>query len=204
MIGRPFRMEWHEEDTPAALKEAYLSQEDVSIRTRLHVLWLLRRGWRITAAAEAVGVHYRSAQRWVEWYREGGLNEVVSRKMGGVGQPRYLNLDGKPMAWCSVAPQRSYRELGGSRYPLDASENVWSIACFFTARRLRGQGITRRLIGAAVDYAARNGATVVEAYPVEPDSPSYKFMGLVSSFEALGFQEVGKAGTRRRVIRLSL
>ncbi len=37
-------------------------------------------------------------------------------------------------------------------YPLDASENVWSIACFFTARRLRGQGITRRLIGAAVDY----------------------------------------------------
>ena len=69
MIGRPFRMEWHEKDTPAALKEAYLSQEDVSIRSRLHVLWLLRRGWRITAAAGAVGVHYRSAQRWVEWYR---------------------------------------------------------------------------------------------------------------------------------------
>ena len=91
MIGRPFRMEWHEKDTPAALKEAYQSQEDVSIRTRLHVLWLLRCGWRITAAAEAVGVHYRSAQRWVEWYRDGGLNEVVSRKLGGVGQPRYLN-----------------------------------------------------------------------------------------------------------------
>ena len=65
MIGRPFRMEWHEKDTPAALKDAYLSQRDASIRTRLHVLWLLRRDWRITAAAEAVGVHYRSAQRWV-------------------------------------------------------------------------------------------------------------------------------------------
>ena len=99
MIGRPFRMEWHEEDTPAALKEAYLSQEDVSIRTRLHVLWLLRRGWRITAAAEAVGVHYRSAQRWVEWYREGGLNEVVSRKMGGVGSAPLSELQNRSANW---------------------------------------------------------------------------------------------------------
>ncbi len=40
MIGRPFRMEWHEKDTQAALKDAYLSQRDASIRTRLHVLWL--------------------------------------------------------------------------------------------------------------------------------------------------------------------
>ena len=93
MIGRPFRMEWHEEDTQAALKKAYQSRRDVSIRTRLHVLWLLRRDWRIKAAAEAVGVHYRSAQRWVEWYRDGGVDEVVSRKMGGVGQPRYLNAE---------------------------------------------------------------------------------------------------------------
>ena len=102
--------------------------------------------------------------------KKDALRQIVERDTP-VGILGYL--DEKPMAWCSVAPQRSYRELGGSRYPLDASENVWSIACFFTARRLRGQGITRRLIGAAVDYAARNGATVVEAYAVEPDSPSY-------------------------------
>ncbi len=107
MIGRPFRMEWHQQDTPAALKEAYLSQEDVSIRTRLHVLWLLRRGWRITAAAEAVGVHYRSAQRWVEWYRDGGLNEVVSRKMGGVGQPLFLSEDQE---------SKLVEEVGGGRF----------------------------------------------------------------------------------------
>ena len=38
MIGRPLRMEWHETDTEAALKEAYLAQRDVSVRTRLHAL----------------------------------------------------------------------------------------------------------------------------------------------------------------------
>ena len=91
MIGRPFRMAWHEQDTPEALKEACQSQRDVYIRTRLHALWLIRRGWQIKAAAEAVGVHCRSAQKWVGWYREGGLDELLSRRMGGVGQPRFLS-----------------------------------------------------------------------------------------------------------------
>ena len=91
MIGRPLRIDWHADDTPAALKEAYLAEEVVSVRTRLHALWLIRSGWQIKAAAAAVGVAYRSAQRWVGWYRDGGLAEVVSRRMGGVGQPRFLS-----------------------------------------------------------------------------------------------------------------
>ena len=73
MIGRPLRIQWHEDDTPAALKEAYLSQRGVSVRTRLHGLWLVRSGWQIKAAAEAVGVHYRS-----EWVRSvAGVTTVV-------------------------------------------------------------------------------------------------------------------------------
>ena len=87
---------------------------------------------------------------------------------------------------------------------MDASESVWSIACFYLPRRLRGQGLTRQLIYAALEHAEKKGATVVEAYPVDPDSPSYKFMGLVPTFEALGFKEVGMAGTRRHVMRLFL
>ena len=91
MIGRPLRIHWNDNDTPDALKEAYQSQTDVRTRTRLHLLWLVRSGWQIRAASEVVGAHYRSAQRWIEWYRDGGLDEVMSRKMGGVGQPRFLS-----------------------------------------------------------------------------------------------------------------
>ena len=61
-----------------------------------------------------------------------------------------------------------------------------------------------RLIEAAAAHAQANGATVVEAYPVERDSPSYRFCGFVQTFEARGFAETGKAGTRRRVMRLVL
>jgi hypothetical protein len=37
---------------------------------------------------------------------------------------------------------------------------------------------------------------------VVPGSPSYRFMGYVESFKAAGFEEVGRAGSRRHVLRL--
>ncbi len=63
MIGRPLRIHWHKNDTPEALKKAYQSQTDITVRSRVRLLWLIRSGWRIKSASEAVGVHYRSAQK---------------------------------------------------------------------------------------------------------------------------------------------
>ncbi|MFA7249866.1 MAG: GNAT family N-acetyltransferase [Dehalococcoidia bacterium] len=109
---------------------------------------------------------------------------------------------GEPVGWCSVAPRETLRGTAGA--PAAApGDRVWSIVCFFVPRALRGGGMTRRLIGAAVKHARAQGASVVEAYPVDPDSPSYRFMGFVSTFRDLGFVEVGRAGTRRHVMRLA-
>jgi GNAT superfamily N-acetyltransferase len=111
-------------------------------------------------------------------------------------------LDGEPVAWCSIAPRETYRSLGG----MDGGprERVWSIVCFFLKRDLRHRGATAQLIAAAIAQARKRGATVVEAYPVDPHSPSYRFMGFISSFAAAGFVEVGRVGTRRHVMRLEL
>jgi GNAT superfamily N-acetyltransferase len=78
------------------------------------------------------------------------------------------------------------------------------LVCFFIRRELRGQGLTKQVIEAAVPHAGKRGATVVEAYPVDPGSPSYGFMGYVQTFTAAGFREVGRAGKRRHVMRLEL
>ena len=91
MIGRPFRVDWSREDTPESLKATYLAEREVTLRTRLHGLWLLRSGRRLSEVASIVGVHYRTVQTWVGWYRDGGVDEVVSHKMGGRGTPRYLS-----------------------------------------------------------------------------------------------------------------
>jgi GNAT superfamily N-acetyltransferase len=117
-----------------------------------------------------------------------------------VGILGYLGRE--PVAWCSIAPRSTFRRLGGPEDP--EAERVWSLVCMFVPRGLRGQGVTRRLIEAAMAEARRRGATVVEAYPVDAASPSYRFMGRISSFAALGFEEVGRAGTRRHVMRRRL
>lgn len=106
MRGRPFQVEWREEDTAEALKVAYQKERDPEIRTRLQGLWLLRRGWCLDGVADAVGVHYRSVQRWVTWYREGGVPEVRRHKMGGRGPQPFLNQEGERQLSDAVASGR--------------------------------------------------------------------------------------------------
>jgi GNAT superfamily N-acetyltransferase len=107
----------------------------------------------------------------------------------------------EPVAWCSVAPRDTYRPLGG----LDGQDKlVWSVVCLFLKREIRGAGIGTALLRAATEHARRRGADILEAYPVDPESPSYRFMGFVPVFEALGIQEVGQAGNRRHVLQLRL
>ncbi len=79
--------------------------------------------------------------------------------------------------------------------------HVWSVVCFFVPRRHRRNGIAAALLDAAIATATAHGADVIEATPVDPDSPSYRFMGHRPLFLAAGFKEVGLAGTRRHVLR---
>jgi GNAT superfamily N-acetyltransferase len=111
-------------------------------------------------------------------------------------------LDGEPVAWVSIAPRETYRTLGGP--DAQNGETIWSLACMYIHRSLRGAGYGMALIEAARAYAKKRGGTVLEAYPVDPGSPSYRFMGFVPAFERMGFREVGKAGSRRHVMRLAL
>jgi hypothetical protein len=114
-----------------------------------------------------------------------------------------LAYDGdQPVGWVSVAPRDTFRNLGGP--DAKPGETIWSIVCFYVPRKQRGGGMIRRLIAAAVDHAAANGATAVEAYPVPADAPSYRFMGFTTTFAKAGFTDVGMAGTRRHVMRLPL
>lgn len=90
MPGKPFVMVWAEADTEAALKERYLAEPDRRHRQWLHGLWLLRRGWRVDAVADAVGVSRRTVERWIDWYRTGGVTGLLSHWQGGTGQPARL------------------------------------------------------------------------------------------------------------------
>ena len=89
MRGRRLRIDW--QDDEATLRQRYRSEADAELRPRWHVLWLLRQGRSATEAAALVGVHRRSVQRWLSWYRQGGLAAVARHRQGGrQGRTAYL------------------------------------------------------------------------------------------------------------------
>ena len=102
----------------------------------------------------------------------------------------------EPIGWCSIAPRDTYERLGGD----ESLEKVWSITCFYIKKEFRKKSLTPFLIENAIQYARKKGAKYLEAYPVEPDSPSYRFMGFIKTFKKAGFEFVKKAGTRRHVM----
>ncbi|MDZ4158799.1 MAG: GNAT family N-acetyltransferase, partial [Anaerolineaceae bacterium] len=61
------------------------------------------------------------------------------------------------------------------------------------------------LIKAAVNFAARNGAKLVEAYPIEPKKDGYPavfaYTGLASAFLQAGFVEVLRRSETRPIMR---
>ncbi len=107
----------------------------------------------------------------------------------------------EPIGWCSIAPRETYKRLEKSTTLKRVDDQpVWSVVCFFVSRKMRGQGLALQLLQAAVEYAASQGAHIVEGYPVEPGQ-SYQFMGSPSLFKAAGFREVARAANDRPIVR---
>jgi len=115
----------------------------------------------------------------------------------------------QPVGWCAVAPRAATSALERSPVckPVD-DQPVWSITCFFVDPKARRDGVMAALIEAAVKYAKREGATIVEAYPRDTggariDSAS-GYVGVVEPFLGAGFREVARRTPKRPVMRRSL
>ncbi|HEY3163246.1 MAG TPA: GNAT family N-acetyltransferase [Candidatus Limnocylindrales bacterium] len=114
--------------------------------------------------------------------------------------------DGRVVGWVSVAPRDDYERLTNSRVRPKIDETpVWSIVCFVVSRSARGQGLTTRLLDAAMDYAIEHGAPALEAYPVEvadgriPAAVGYT--GLLSTFTAAGFEVVHEIDSPQATVK---
>lgn len=101
--GRPLAIAWRPEDDEATLKAAYQREQRVDVRPRLHALWLLRTGRSVRAVAAVLGVHERSVQRWVGWYRAGGIAAVRAHRQAGTGQPSSLTAPQQAQVWEQAA-----------------------------------------------------------------------------------------------------
>ena len=79
-LGQRVQVNWQE--SAEELKMRYRREHHTQRRTRLHALWQLRLGQQQEVVAENLGVNVRVIQRWVGWYRDGGLAALMQRVSG--------------------------------------------------------------------------------------------------------------------------
>lgn len=90
-MSRRLQVEWQE--SAEELKQKYRTEKHPQRRERLFAFWHLSQGKQIKEVSEMTATPERVIQRWVSWYRESGLEEVMSRITGHgtLGVPAYLS-----------------------------------------------------------------------------------------------------------------
>lgn len=158
---------------------------------------------------------------WCMFYRNSGAqgplppgttraqaNRAALKALVDAGHaPGLIGYRGKtPVGWVSIGPREEYAKLKRSPVmkPLD-DEPVWSVICFVVPSEYRGHGVARALLAGAVAYAKKQGATLVEAYPVDKPTRSHDefiWFGAKSMYDRAGFTEVARRKPQRPIVRL--
>lgn len=130
-MARTLQVDW--EENIAELKQKYREEKHPQRRERLFTLWHLCLGKQIRQVSEMTGTDERVIQRWVSWYRSGGLEEVLRRVTGHntIGASAYLNLHQQKALAARV-------KLGDFRTVWDVIEWVqarWGIAYSYEGMR---------------------------------------------------------------------
>jgi len=111
-----------------------------------------------------------------------------------------------PVGWVSVGPREEYARLERSPVMIAVDDQpVWSVICFVVPPEFRGQGVARALLAGAIAYARSQGATLLEAYPVDRpgrSSDDAMWFGAKSMYDRAGFVEVARRKPQRPVVRL--
>ena len=153
---------------------------------------------------------------WCVWFRR---DHAEVRAGWGDGNREFLRAqlgaplgllaleDDQPVGWVAVAPRAAYPRLARSKVSAspDADAGTWSVTCFFVHPKARRRGLANTLLDAAVDFAAKRGATAVEGYAVDTEGERRRsgdiYQGTLAMFQASGFGLVDRRGTRRALVR---
>ena len=121
--------------------------------------------------------------------------EAMTLLAGSEPAPGLLAFEnGEPAGWVAVAPRNGFTRIVRSRAtpPVDDAP-VWVIPCVTVRQTHRGRGIAIALIRAAVEYAGRQGAPAVEAYPRadgERTGDDNAYFGTETMFRRAGFEVI--------------
>ena len=171
--------------------------------------------------AELLGERGDPARCWCQYYRGDGAYRHDARESNRAALQSQIRTatvphgllayhDDKPVGWCAVAPRANYprlRTMKAAQATQD-TDGLWSVTCFVVRVGYRRQGLTSQLLLAAIEFAARHGARIIEAYPVDPTvrptGSAGLYQGVLSTYLSAGFTEVARPSASRAIVRLML
>jgi GNAT superfamily N-acetyltransferase len=139
------------------------------------------------------------------WCLSHRLDSKTNRALVGPARRAYvLSLTDRPIApgvlaydggevvgWAAVAPRSELPFARSTKIPHVDDLPAWSVWCIRVRPGHRGRGVAHALVRGAVDYAASEGASAVEGYPVDNQGQrvdlTMAFVGTRSLFERAGF-----------------
>jgi GNAT superfamily N-acetyltransferase len=141
--------------------------------------------------------------------QKGAKNQQAMKKLVKSSiVPGILAYSGKEaIGWCALGPREQYIRFEKSRVlrPIDDLP-VWSIVCLFVNKEFRKLGVSEQLLKAAVAYAKKQKALIVEGYPYDltgrkPQPDPFVWTGLAQSYERAGFKEIARRSPTRPIMR---
>ena len=112
------------------------------------------------------------------------------------------------VGWCQYGPPAEIASIKNPKaYEAELSELPdWRIGCIFTDRRLRGRGIARAAVAAALTAIEQAGGGLVEAYPEQvegrpPQRGAFLHTGPEDLYTEFGFERDRRIAKWRWVMR---
>jgi GNAT superfamily N-acetyltransferase len=142
---------------------------------------------------------------WRSGHGAGHRRKLEEEIRGRKASALLAYVDGEPVGWCRLGPRESFDRLEHSpRLRRVDDEDVWSVVCFYVHPSAKRSGVATALLDAAIDYAARKGARILEGYAVREGHMNIDaYTGYMPMFLAAGFERVRPAG-RRTIVRRRL
>lgn len=152
--------------------------------------------WRLTSA------------EFTKFSKDEKKNVIRTLVQGGTIPGLIAYVDDLPAGWVSVGPRESFAHLERSKMLARVDDKpVWCINCFFIDRHHRRKGLSGYLIEEAVKFAKENGASIIEAYPIEAQEKMNSlsiYYGVANTFRRLGFKEVDRREKGHVIVRLEV
>jgi len=118
-----------------------------------------------------------------------------------------------PVGWCQYGSREELPRIDAGRNykklePVSASKKLRRITCFYVDKEYRGRGVARTALRGALESIRKQGAGIVEAYPVVSKNLSkvaeWMWFGSPSMFRRERFKPVAPLGTGYHLMRRTI